>query len=175
MIVLAAQPVPPPAPVADHRVVPAPPQVPEAGRPSAVWAFPGGLSVVSGLANPEWAHVGVAYRYAHLGGGLNLGTQALANNLGAVLRVFGSPLPGGPFVEAGATAVRLIELTPGQTPQDVFYMQYLGAGWQFQASHLLVNLGAGLLARPPRSAAAPLAIVSSSFLPHFLLEAGYVF
>lgn len=177
-MVLAQAPEPlPPSPPAEQRRI-APPAVPAPPALSVSrgdWDFPGGLSVVGGLANPEWAHVGVAYRYGVVGGGLNLGTQALANSLGGVLRLFASDDPNSFFLEAGAAAVRLIEFTPGQTPQDTFYVPFVGLGWQFQVSHALFNLGAGFLQSPPRTAAPPLAIVSSSLLPHFLLEAGYAF
>lgn len=166
-------PVPPPPPAEERPVSP-----PAPGSPATKLGdrdFPGGLSVVGGLANPEWAHIGIAYRNGVLGGGINLGTQALANSLGGVLRLFASDEPNSLFFEAGASAIRLIEFTPGQTPQDTFYVPYVGLGWQFQLSHAVFNVGAGLMQSPPRSAAPPLALVSASLLPHFLLEAGYAF
>lgn len=177
VVAQAPQPVPPPPPAEERRAqapsVPPPPGVPAPSRGD--WDFPGGLSVVGGIANPEWAHVGVAYRNGMVGGGLNLGTQALANSLSGVLRLFASDDPDSLFLEAGTAAVRLIDFTPGQTPQDTFYVPYVGLGWQFHLAPAIFNVGAGVMASPPRSAAPPLALVSSSLLPHFLLEAGYAF
>jgi len=166
-------PAPPPPPIEEKRA-PAPPKL-VAPTPPSQWTFPRGLSLVTGLGNPEWAHIGVAYRYEHLGGAFNVGTQGLAHNLGLTLRYFVSPDPGGLFVEAGATAVQLAEVTPGLTPRDIFFQRFLGLGWQFTFSHIVVNLGAGLHDPPDRSTAPPAAIVSSSLLPRFLGEVGYAF
>lgn len=80
MILLAVTPVPPPPPIEERRIAPpvvsAPPKLPRPEGPRSDWDFPEGFSLVAGLANPEWAHVGMAYRNKHLGGGVNFGTQA---------------------------------------------------------------------------------------------------
>ncbi len=170
---VVAQQAPPPPPI-EERKVPAPPSLAPPDVPDE-WAFPRGLSLVAGLSNPEWAHVGLAYRHEHLGAGMSLGSIGLAHNVGAVLRFFHSGDPGGAFIDLGATAVQLAEATPGFTPRDVFYQRYLGAGWQFEWSHVLLNLGAGLHDAPPRSAAPPAPVISSGLLPHLILEAGYAF
>lgn len=159
--------VPPPPPPVEERRSPAP--APTEPPP------PGGLSLVAGVGNPEWVHVGAAYRHGHLGGAVNVGTIGLAHNAGVTVRYFISSGPGGPFVAAGATAVQAAEITPGVTPRDWFFQRFLGAGWQFLAGRAVFNLGLGWHDPPPRTAAPPAAIVTSSLLPHFLAEAGYAF
>ncbi|MBM3268669.1 MAG: hypothetical protein FJZ01_13570 [Candidatus Sericytochromatia bacterium] len=171
MFVVAQSPPPPPI---EERRVPPPPTVAPPAVPDD-WAFPRGLSVVAGLNNPEWAHVGVGYRYRQFGGGLSLGSIGLAHNVGAVVRFFHSRAPGGPFLEAGATAVQLAETTPGLTPRDIFFQRFLGAGWQFEWSHVLINVGAGLHDAPARSTAPPAPIISSGLMPRLNLEVGYAF
>lgn len=173
LLAAATPSVPPPPLPAEERMVTSSPQGQQGSDPGA---FPAGLSLVSGLGNPEWAHVGVAYRYMQIGTGFSLGSLGLANNLGATVRYFFSPEPGGPFAEAGATVVQLAETTPGTTPRDVFYQRHLGLGWQFIAfRHAVFNISAGLLDSPPRTALPPASVVSSSLLPHLLAEAGYAF
>lgn len=130
---------------------------------------------MAGVGNPEWAHVGIGYRKGRLGSGLSFGSAGLAYNLGATLRLFLFDEGGGPYVHGGVAAAQLVETTPGLTPRDVFFLRYLGVGWQISLPWSLVNLAIGLHDPPSRSSAPPGVVISSGLLPHFLAEAGYAF
>jgi hypothetical protein len=173
LLATATDSIPPPPPPIEERRIPLPPQLPPARL--GPWQFPGGLSLVAGIGNPEWAHLGLAYRHGHVGGGLSVGSIGLAHNVGAVLRLFATRTPGGPFVEAGATMVQLAETTAGLTPRDLFFQRFYALGWQFTFPAVVVNLSAGIHDPPPRSAAPPGPIITSGLYPRVLAEVGYGF
>ena len=134
-----------------------------------------GLSLVTGFGNPEWAHIGAGYRWKWLASTMAVGSVNTTNNVSVSVRGFLHPIGPGAFVEVGLMALRLAQLTD-QTPKDIFFEKWLGAGYQFRWGHLISNLSIGLNPfGPPRSAAPPAVLLLWDTLPHFNMEVGYAF
>lgn len=139
-----------------------------------------GLCVVVGLANPQWPHVGLGYRRGHLGGAIDVGSVRSANALSAEFRLFYTDSGWSPYLSAGVSASQLTVLNSGfaatdQTPQDVFFSEFVDAGYEFLWPHMVVNLGLGIPFVPARSTAPPTVLIGSGLLPALQAEVGYEF
>ncbi|MGE5708520.1 MAG: hypothetical protein ACM3YO_09320 [Bacteroidota bacterium] len=126
-----------------------------------------------GLANPEWLLVGLDHRTGHWGGTLGAGTLMLASNLHGSLRYYWTERAGGPFLEAGASFLRLSSISD-ETPRDWKTMAFLGAGYQWVFGRFSTTLGLGFSPFPvPDSTFQSLFVSSARSLPRALLQFGY--
>lgn len=133
------------------------------------------MAVVAGLANPDWAHVGLTGRQGRLGYALTLGTLSLAMDVTASGRYFFQDETGGPFLELGLNGMRYMSLS-NETPVDWQPLLVLGLGYQFILGPCPVTLGLGWMPVPLMgSAYQPLIVTNASALPRVLVQTGFQF
>lgn len=136
-----------------------------------------GARLFAGLGNPEFAHLGLAYRSGNVEGAVSLGSLGTANRVDLRARGYLLPHVGAIFAEAGYGFLQLAKLSD-QTPAETFQQPYFGVGWQFfeRPSPWVFDVSLGLAPGGPETlAAAPGIINGSRLLPRFALEVGYAF
>lgn len=104
---------------------------------------PPSLALVVGLANPQWLHGGVEGRVGPWGGSLTGGTVGLAHTITGTGRFYPFAGPGGFFLEAGVSGIRLAPVSD-DTPAGWAPVGFLGAGYQLQFGRVITNFVIGL-------------------------------
>lgn len=130
------------------------------------------MHLVSGLANPEWLHVGIDSQDGHWGYALTIGTLAIASDVSGSLRYFWNAAGEGPYVSADAHLIQLARMSD-QTPQDWTPMASIGIGYRIYFGRMMVNIGLGLSPMPVPASSQPLVVSNAQALPHVLLQLGY--
>lgn len=142
-------------------------------QPAAIVSAPtSNTHLVSGIANPEWIHVGIDSQEGHWGYALTLGTLGIASDVSGSMRYFWNMDGNGPYLSADAHLIQMARLSD-QTPQEWTPMASLGIGYRMQFGRMMANIGLGLSPMPLPSSSQPLVVSNAQALPHVLLQLGY--
>ncbi|MEB3298722.1 MAG: hypothetical protein VKO21_04480 [Candidatus Sericytochromatia bacterium] len=151
------------------------PELPEEEAPHITPVV--GWRVFTGLGNPEFAHIGAAWRQGNLEGALSLGTLGIARRVDLKGRAYLLPHVGALFAEAGYGFMQL-EKVSEQTPGEWFQQPFAGVGWQFfeRPGPWVVDVVLGMAPGGMDAlAGAPGLLNGTRLLPRFAVEVGYAF